>query len=208
MEQRKFMHRITKKVFVKVHDEAYTENGILESSDVKTIVPAWVVENSSNEWKELFDLPYGQTFVVPDEARFYNRKTYFTLGKESDDNEMSVTWENGQTKRFYLTSDVARYFKNGDWVVEREFLFTTEDKVDMYRGDSWFYVNTSKLGYNPKKTSNFTYKGTKPAQVFAFSTKEAANEFLLMHRPLLSLKDVTENIGTLAKLENIAKSRM
>lgn len=77
-------------------------------------------------------------------------------------------------------------------------LFKTEDGVDIYENDNWFIV------YIPG------YKGTRPLwtlyhssdgalaiwlddlSIKRFSTKEKAEEYILMNKPCLSLKEVLE----------------
>jgi hypothetical protein len=68
-------------------------------------------------------------------------------------------------------------------------LFLTEDGVEVFEGTSYFCVNTAphlwSLFEQTAKERTQLNKGVK-----AFSTKELAEEFLLMSKPLLSLNDL------------------
>ena len=74
-------------------------------------------------------------------------------------------------------------------------LFTTEDGVDIFEGDKYYYINSNFNDpweiINTKadcpeiiNKNNLNYK--------RFSTKEKAEEYILMHKPCLSLKDIDE----------------
>lgn len=84
-------------------------------------------------------------------------------------------------------------------------LFTTEDGVDIFKKDRPWYVSKDKfkitgtadlimnISFHPSK--NYLY----------FSTKEAAEEYILMNKPCLSAKDILKRFRWLEIYENIIK---
>ena len=76
-------------------------------------------------------------------------------------------------------------------------LFTTEDGVDIFEGDEYFYINSNFR--DPWNIINT--KADCPEMINVedlnykrFSTKEKAEEYILMNKPLLSLSDVWDNL--------------
>lgn len=74
-------------------------------------------------------------------------------------------------------------------------LFTTEDSVDIFEGDLFYYVKF--VQYNNTLGKPFEIvRGDYPSFEYEpqyekyFSTKEKAEEYILMNEPVLSLKDV------------------
>jgi hypothetical protein len=101
-----------------------------------------------------------------------------------------------------------------------EKLFTTEDGVDIYEGETYYYVNTNtfridntKAFTKPENVTNDYYKNHKE-----FSTKEAAEEYVLMNKPCLSLADVAtiyptagmkvSNYKQTLKIRELVKSKL
>lgn len=98
-------------------------------------------------------------------------------------------------------------------------LFTTEDGVDIYEGDYVCWIVNNKYNhyidikdYRKADRSMFT-DGT----IIYFSTKEAAEEYILMNKPCLSINDLLSNnnitsealVGmTFRKLKELVKSKL
>ena len=91
----------------------------------------------------------------------------------------------------YSTSDV------GDWKLLKECVkvkpvFTTEDDVEIFVNDEYWWVNKSSYyrGYTSyaelPEYKNYLY----------FSTMEAAEEYILLNKPCLSINEVLESIET------------
>lgn len=93
---------------------------------------------------------------------------------------------------------------------EKKYLFTTDDGMKMFEGDSWWYVVLDGLR-RPRQTGNMDYNGSKASSnIKTFSTKALAYESALeglYESNVLSLEDVYTNVGHLLKLEDIAKKR-
>lgn len=92
-----------------------------------------------------------------------------------------------------------------DIVKLKQKLFTTEDGVDIFEGDISFGVNSSfKLSEVKHINKLYVYSGVKE-----FSTKEAAEEYMLMNKPCLSINDL-KAWGDLAipGLKKLAKEKI
>jgi dipeptidase len=79
---------------------------------------------------------------------------------------------------------------------EKKVLFTTEDGVDIKEGEQYFNVNekywrVEGVHYCLKLNYETYHKSDK-----CFSTKEKAEEYILFHKPCLSLKEVKDHVDT------------
>jgi hypothetical protein len=85
-------------------------------------------------------------------------------------------------------------------------LFTTEDGVDIFEGNNyWFYNGECIIGFSSAyiKTGGVLYG--------SFSTKEKADEYVLMNTRCLSLSDVfdvLEDMQAVWKITELVKSRL
>lgn len=92
-------------------------------------------------------------------------------------------------------------------------LFTTKDGVDMYEGDEYWY-----LGEQTNPWTALSHRTTsKEVGLCAighvqFSTEEAAEEYILMNKPVLSVQDVWNlyggHIDSPEQLRELAKSKL
>jgi len=69
-------------------------------------------------------------------------------------------------------------------------LFTTEDGVDIFDGDYSYGVHNSKFDIVAIKHINTVYVTDN---FIEFSTKEKAEEYILMNKPCLSINDIINN---------------
>jgi hypothetical protein len=94
-------------------------------------------------------------------------------------------------------------------------LLTTEDGVDIFEGDNVYFVKLSdwKIYFYDSIDSNIV----RSNQIKDFSTKKAAEEYILMNKPCLSITDIYEwlkSTGTqytahkYRELEKFAKSKL
>lgn len=69
-------------------------------------------------------------------------------------------------------------------------LFTTEDGVDIYEGDTYYIVGAAQWNINSIVAKNSIYRliYTHPF----FSTKEKAEEYIILNKPCLSLKEIND----------------
>lgn len=86
-------------------------------------------------------------------------------------------------------------------------LFTTEDGVDIYDGDS--YCSISKIYFEVNsiyKKAEEKYRNSYQLNRFLFfSTKEKAEEYIIMNKPCLSINDVLNSQDDTYFLENKLK---
>lgn len=84
-------------------------------------------------------------------------------------------------------------------------LFKTEDGVDIYEGDHWVRVRLSDF-------SILGIYGDAIGTIKTFSTKEAAEEYILMNQPCLCLNDIQhllkDGSSVFEKLKEVVKSRV
>jgi hypothetical protein len=92
--------------------------------------------------------------------------------------------------------------------------FITEDKVEIFEGDDYFELLNFKKIFKVKLEKNKILTGKNSRKVF--STKEAAEEYILMNKPCLSLNDIDEmydntsayRFEQMAYLKNTIKTKL
>lgn len=71
-------------------------------------------------------------------------------------------------------------------------IFTTEDGVDIYKGDIYYGLRIAKIDF--LKLEIYPFSGNffsgKDSSFKYFSTKEAAEEYILLNKPCLSINDI------------------
>lgn len=153
----------------------------------------------------------GEVFTIGDKIKVYSydfpykvRRNDFVVTKiELDSNKISL---HGKT-----FSKIQLEIANK---VKKQPLFTTEDGVDVFEEDfknhaNIYSVNKSnfKIGKNTLGFTVFTDNYLK------FSTKEKAEEYILLNKPCLSLNEIVKTIKLIHWVENqelihIAKSKL
>tara|TARA_R110000850_G_scaffold237563_1_gene362259 strand:+ start:20 stop:778 length:759 start_codon:yes stop_codon:yes gene_type:complete len=97
-------------------------------------------------------------------------------------------------------------------LIKKEKLFCTEDGVDAFKGDEIWFINKS-LNFKPQKSINYLADN----RVFYFSTKEAAEEYILMTKPCLNITDILNikvfgshlnSSWIIAQLKKLVKSKL
>jgi hypothetical protein len=87
---------------------------------------------------------------------------------------------------------VSQYYRIGDWQWLSSIqhikkpLFTTEDGVDIFEGDKYFQIGIkfNNIECEAYDENNFA------ESLIIFSTKEKAEEYILMNKPCLSIEEV------------------
>lgn len=105
-----------------------------------------------------------------------------------------------------------------DWVLRNNALFKTEDGVDIYEDDKYFATGLDKVleltatkkkkGFYEEKSKNKYYK--------TFSSKEKAEEYILMTEPCISIKEFMKIVNyeqedeflTIQILKELVKSKL
>jgi hypothetical protein len=179
-----------------VKDFTFEDGGFLFNVDTGNFYPSkdvcnYILENYSiHSVKRLSD---GEVFTVGDKTDYGVIKK-FILEK---DNVLEI----------YFSPD----FYDGNILNKikkiKQPLFTTEDGVDIFEGDYYHlvYFEKGRVGL-PKGTDLFTVSITHKAEALGkeetwstnckfFSKKEAAEEYILLNKPCLSINDIRKCIN-------------
>lgn len=170
--------------------------------------------NSSNMWYRSggCTVPYTTEEIL--ENSLYS---IYSVRRESDDEVFTVGDNIGQgiilnfkiqnNRLLISTSKVKNYWfgfifdniqKN-----KKQPLFTTEDGVDIYEGDTYYIINP-KLNY--LLTNHIAENGDNFYKTFIkFSTKEKAEEYILENKPCLSLNDIFNTVTWLDNSKKLLK---
>lgn len=135
---------------------------------------------SINSVKRLTD---GEIFTVGDKVRLnFNKKS---ISKTI--NKIAIEKIGVCPEQLFIYTDGEQSTIN-NYVKANEPLFKTEDDVDIYEGDRFWFVAGGFTGNSPG--SLIADKGVQTQFAEArFSTKEAAEEYLIMNKPCLSVND-------------------
>jgi hypothetical protein len=166
------------------------KNGIDETGLVAAVNPSdtysWM--KSGVKIHSVRRLRDNEIFTV-DEVTGQGRVTGF----QTEGNELFAECENGL--RYVYLSNLTKTAKQP--------LFTTEDGKEVYKGDDVFFVRDD-FSSGCAKAGVCAKWGN--AMIIYFSTKEAAEEYVLMNKPLLSLNDLLYAWGGGAAVNIIASS--
>jgi len=101
-------------------------------------------------------------------------------------------------RRDLTVSYGSRFFNNMDVLrrVIKKSLFTTDDGKEIFEGDSYWIVDDTFYHTQFVAKCSKTNKGKKK-DISYFSTKEAAEEYVLLNKPCLSALDIINNIHTI-----------
>lgn len=106
------------------------------------------------------------------------------------------------------------FFELKDLKHIKQPLFTTEDGVDIFEGDEYYYINSN---FNdPWKIINTKADcpdiiNKNDLNYKRFSTKEKAEEYILLNKPCLSINDIIKNltiIDGIKTLQDLVKSKI
>src|SRR5690606_17070140 len=139
------------------------------------------------------------------------KEEIFTIGDKCEkgiissfsvfDNNLIITYDNGYTHPL-------------KYAIKSKALFRTEDGVDIYVGDR---ISTVLLSDMEIFTADgLAGRDTRPVEGFKyFSTKEKAEEYILMNKPCLSVADICtyfdgqlSGCSNLFYLKKLAKSKL
>lgn len=114
-----------------------------------------------------------------------------------------------KTKKGFVVLEVAKKVKQP--------LFTTEDGVDIFEGDSFIRVDIKTMQLFDEKVTHNVHKNYigvdffKERGILHFSTKEKAEEYILLNKPCLSFMDINPiltNYTQQIALKEIIKSKL
>lgn len=181
------------------HIVHYKQNNFEKRLEAYLKDPEWQIRSI----RRLYD---GEVFTVGDTVVFLADKPH-----------MNCTSTIGS---FRLENDEIKVLNEGCLISSlrniqhvRKPLFTTEDGVDIYENDKHYRVGenlTLFIGHGKRFITADLENDNK-----RFSTKEAAEEYILLNKPCLSIKDVQSLFSTakegfirFEKLKNLVKSKL
>jgi hypothetical protein len=85
----------------------------------------------------------------------------------------------------------------------RKPLFTTEDGVEIFEGDVWHLIDPDYW-----RIWSGNHSTVNPDRIKYFSTRQAAEEYILMNKPCLSLKEVIDLVEAKEYLTQLVKSKL
>jgi len=165
------------------------------------------IYKSKNKWIESFLA--SKVWIIYSVKRLSDSKI-FTIGDYINIHSNNPCCEKGTIVDFSFITDI----NNISHV--KQPLFTTEDGVDIFKGDKVYYIETDDTPENSFKVNEYTiqYSGRflSDNTLHSFSTKEKAEEYILLNKPVLSLKEVNDIINhkcrIKTKLHNLVKSKI
>ena len=174
------------KILFQIKD-GYLFNEVIEGDGISVRLASVVGKDKIIKVKRLSD---GEIFSFEDKIApepFVRDRKFTVIDKIyfNEHNQLSYSTKDGAAPKTFIFSKDTTHYKAP--------IFTTEDGVDMYEGDT---IHVPQLDYTGKVTTQIlSYKITSNARVDGskiFSTKDAAWEYILFHMKTLSVKDVFE----------------
>jgi hypothetical protein len=189
-----------------------TSDGVVKVS--KTDLALTVEEFLKNKcWKihSVKRLSDGEVFTIGDHIRLIKQSCYFKI-ESLEINGNSIT-----INKYLNTIDCYTKYKQP--------LFTTEDGIDVFEGDKpWVAClnnDDDEHIYQWRGQTTGFLKGDSPINTLKiFSTKKAAEEYILMNKPCLSINDLKEifiwgsnnesrsSASIIDKLKQLVKSKL
>ncbi len=141
---------------------------------------------STNKWtidsiKRLSD---GEIFTIGDIINFKSS------GLPITEIIINSSWQGGIVFRNGNSNGIAISY--AEKVKKPKPLFTTYDGVDIYENDEYFVLHKTCWFINKTRATNYT-KGTDITYLY-FSSKEEAEKYLILNKPVLTLNDVYRNV--------------
>ena len=140
----------------------------------------------------------GEVFTIGDKVsnEYVNNYTINKIGIVNDECMVSALYDTNNPNGSRLHYNLNNLKK------VKQPLFTTENGVDIFEDDKYYYINRDfKNPWNIVSTkadcpsvikkNDLTYK--------RFSTKEKAEEYILMNKPVLSLNDIFKDVEKMRK---------
>jgi len=175
-----FKSKFGNEIYTKNEDSLFT-NGNIKPSTIEEMLDI----NKTNiiySVKRLYD---GEIFTIGDKVMYENSGDIFIIN-------YFTFYDKKQTK-IVAGNSIATDPDNSDWSIintlikyKKQPLFKTEDGVDIYENDEYYCTNHQYNLYGP-------FKGVLKFNVSkTFSTKKGAEAYIIMNKPCLSYKELTE----------------
>lgn len=187
--------------FHRERENQWTSESIQQFKESKQPKPEWeIISYRHKQTKEITP----KTSTVFHKAMFNNEHEIYSVKRLSDGEVFTI----GDIVKYHKASHygwyaIDNFFIRGDnqilarnkeqsiveYITEivkaPDPLFTTNDGVDVYKGDNYYFINTEwEIRYTG---DNYNWVGDN---LKAFSSKVKAEEYILMNKPLLSANDI------------------
>jgi hypothetical protein len=163
-------------------------NSIIHNISNKECIEQLLKSNLKiNSVKRLSD---GEIFTIGDKIENYNHiiQDFVII-----DDKMFIRPKNGGTMYLFPLFSV---------VHDKKPLFKTEDGVDIYEGNKYFRVisNWTTQQENAIKLGEYIYKSDN---ILRFSTKKAAEDYIIMNKPCISIMDLHKDDSINVDVANV-----
>jgi len=183
--------------------------GTYDSDNFSNLKELELLSDSKSLITKVKRLSDGEIFTIGDKVR---TSSYFSKGNIisftiNKDNKLLVDYKLDESIGFL--NCVCDHLKN--LIKVKTSILVTEDDVEIYEGMEVFVVHPTTLNtiIGLSTIEYFSYKGW-----LFFSTKEAAEEYILLNKPCLSYNDIIKlanhhsNFYTLEQLKKLVKSKL
>lgn len=215
---RKFKHKITRDVVKTYSDDYYI-------STETACIPKRFIENS-NDWEEIVEKEYEILKSCPIEGNIYSVKRLsdgevFTIGDKIDShsgifkiNKINIFKKSVRFWADYTTSNSVAYTLK--YVQKaKESLLTTEDGVDLFEGDIYYFIWLSSPASCQKINTVYNHileplsndtNWSENARFFA--KKENAGKYIELNSPKYTVLDMLKVANHYAYIKNVTEDRM
>ena len=180
-----------------------------------------ILDNKDYKFKNMYPTEYWDIYSI----KRLSDNEIFTLGDISEFGEIiGFLYDDKLNKIFSQTKNSERSCVLQFLIKNKQLLFITEDGVDIFESNIYYRVtNTSKVLFDkPSKYKasimNQYINNKYPKEHITFSTKEKAEDYILLNKPVLSLNDVSnswviedfkvDGTKTFNKLKELVKTKI
>lgn len=167
--------------------------------------PDWSIHSA----KRLSD---GKIFTIGDKVKYSNENSFIINYFTAFDKDKS---------QIVAGNLIANHPDEAEWSVISKInhckqpLFTTEDGVEIFEGDEYYFTNNvefnlekpySKIRNKKAAITDIEAEKNYPNTWKNFSTKKAAEEYIIMNNPCLSLNDIENTWSTMTGDTNVFRN--
>jgi hypothetical protein len=178
---RKFKHKQTDIIAYEDCSHAFYNLG-------STSFPTKLIENT-NDWEEIIEeeklsVPIGTKFKVDEDSIVY------TIEAINSENRVEITcttpWK-VKCQSSYSIRSANDYFKYKTWKIYKKSLFITEDSVEKFVGDDYYFITDDTITNHKVYENQLLVNGTK-----RFHSREKAQEYINNTKPVFSKQQIRD----------------
>ena len=166
---------------------AYYKDGIFKQNGCAVEIG---VEPSSEFWERAFKTEDGEIKFEKDNVAWYinDRYRYMLTLHEA---HYKILDEEGDVYKIFSSEEKAKEYEER----YKTPILTTEDGINIFQGDSYYYVNKNNLHIDFVVSADKKFD-SKKEDMLDFKHKENAEEYILMNKPILSLNNLLSVWGS------------